>query len=314
MLPRGSSTQSSVGLSLGPSRGWRSCTQTYLEMGGVTQRGPSEAQVSKNPEWPSREGKVWSFEEKRVRSRERVSPFTCCRSKCFIPVGGELACTPSLTFVVSRDMAETYKGRAAVAAWSEGIAHHATLMGVGIASTPSFSVSSFSSSLSSPVPPSREERRRSNDSSGNQSVPESSSSSVMTRDEAKVLQALEVMKSLHDFDSTICLESLRSVRKRFSIPNEYVLHAHRSGQRPYHPCPGGFGVSIDALKAGLRFPLHPVIEECLSWWRVSPNQIAPNSWRYIITFPGSVRVRESSRVETCSYPTFVCVGVRGITI
>ncbi|RRT84286.1 hypothetical protein B296_00000154 [Ensete ventricosum] len=160
---------------------------------------------------------------------------------------------------------------------------------VRMASTPSFLVSSFSSSLSSPVPPPREGRHRSSDSSGNQSVPESSSSGVMTAAEAKVLQALEVMKSLHDFDSTICLESLGSIQKRFSIPNEYVLRAPRSGQRPYHPCPGGFSISIDALEAGLRFPLHPVIGEYLSWWQVSPGQIAPNSWRYIITFLGECK-------------------------
>ncbi|RZS18990.1 hypothetical protein BHM03_00051330 [Ensete ventricosum] len=170
---------------------------------------------------------------------------------------------------------------------------------VKMASTPSFLVSSFSSSLSSlssPVPPPREERHRSNDSSGNQSVPESSSSGMMTRAEAKVLQALEVIKSLHDFDSTICLESLRSVQKCFSIPNEYVLHALKSGQRPYHPCPGGFDISIDALEAGLRFPLHPVIGECLNWWRVSPDQIAPNSWGYIITFLGECQgVPKASR-------------------
>ncbi|RZR97467.1 hypothetical protein BHM03_00026651 [Ensete ventricosum] len=43
MLPRGSSTLGSIGLSLGPSRGWRSCTKASLEMGGVTQRGPSDA-------------------------------------------------------------------------------------------------------------------------------------------------------------------------------------------------------------------------------------------------------------------------------
>ncbi|RWV95792.1 hypothetical protein GW17_00041545, partial [Ensete ventricosum] len=73
----------------------------------------------------------------------------------------------------------------------------------------------------------------------------------MTGAEAKVLQALKVMKSFHDFDSTICLESLGLVRKRFSIPNEYVLYAPRSGQQPYHPCLGGFGISIDALEAGL---------------------------------------------------------------
>ncbi|RWW68492.1 hypothetical protein BHE74_00023982 [Ensete ventricosum] len=82
---------------------------------------------------------------------------------------------------------------------------------------------------------------------------------MMTGADAKALQALEAMKSHHDFDSTVCLESLGSVRKRFSIPNEYVLHAPRSGQRPYNPYPGGFGISINALEAGLRFPLHPVI-------------------------------------------------------
>ncbi|RRT37381.1 hypothetical protein B296_00049937 [Ensete ventricosum] len=160
---------------------------------------------------------------------------------------------------------------------------------VRMVSTPFLSVSSFSSSLSSLVPPPREERCRSNDSLGNQSVPESSSSGMMTGADAKALQALEAMKFHHDFDSTVCLESLGSVRKRFSIPNEYVLHAPRSGQRPYNPYPGGFGISINALEAGLRFPLHPVIGECLNWWRVSPGQITSNSWRYIITFLAECR-------------------------
>ncbi|RRT31787.1 hypothetical protein B296_00057050, partial [Ensete ventricosum] len=129
--PSGTSTQGSVDLSLGPSRGWRSCTKASLEMGGVTQRGPSDAQVRRNPEWPSRESKVWGSREKGVGSRERASPFTCYRSKCFIPMGGELARTPNLTFVVSRNMAETYGGCAAAAVWGEGMTRHATLIGVG---------------------------------------------------------------------------------------------------------------------------------------------------------------------------------------
>ncbi|RWW54038.1 hypothetical protein BHE74_00039408 [Ensete ventricosum] len=136
-------------------------------------------------------------------------------------------------------------------------------------STPSFSVSSFSSPLSSPAPPPREERCRSNDSLGNQSVPESSSSGVMTGADAKALQALEAMKSHHDFNSTVYLESLGSVRKCFSISSEYILHAPRSGQRPYHPCPGGFDISIDALEARLRFTLHP--------WSTHPiSNVPPN--------------------------------------
>ncbi|RZS19380.1 hypothetical protein BHM03_00051768 [Ensete ventricosum] len=92
-----------------------------------------------------------------------------------------------------------------------------------------------------------------------QSGPLSSSSGVMTRADVKALQALEVMKSCHDFDSIVSLESLATIRKRYSIPDEYILHVPGPGQRPYHPCPEGFSISIDALEARLRFPLHPVI-------------------------------------------------------
>ncbi|RWW46647.1 hypothetical protein BHE74_00047429 [Ensete ventricosum] len=102
-------------------------------MGGVTQRGPSDAQVRKDIELPSREGEVKSLEKK-----ERVfffpPLFICCRNGCFIPVRGELVRTLSLTFVVPRDVAETYGGRAAAAAWGEGMARHATLMSVGLGS------------------------------------------------------------------------------------------------------------------------------------------------------------------------------------
>ncbi|RWW15984.1 hypothetical protein GW17_00020147 [Ensete ventricosum] len=48
-------------------------------------------------------------------------------------------------------------------------------------------------------------------------------------------------------------------------------------------------ILVDALEAGLRFPLHPTIVECLRWWRISPSQIAPNSWRYLIVFLSEYR-------------------------
>ncbi|RRT72012.1 hypothetical protein B296_00005115, partial [Ensete ventricosum] len=57
---------------------------------------------------------------------------TCCRKRCFISVRGELIRTPSLlTFVVPRDVAEMYRGRATATSWGEGMTRHATLMGVG---------------------------------------------------------------------------------------------------------------------------------------------------------------------------------------
>ncbi|RRT51245.1 hypothetical protein B296_00048268 [Ensete ventricosum] len=48
-------------------------------------------------------------------------------------------------------------------------------------------------------------------------------------------------------------------------------------------------ISVDALEVGLWFPLHLLIEECLRWWRISPSQVAPNSWRYLIVFLGEYR-------------------------
>ncbi|RWW87851.1 hypothetical protein BHE74_00003303 [Ensete ventricosum] len=92
------------------------------------------------------------------------------------------------------------------------------------------------------------------------------------------------MKSFHDFDSVVTLESLASIRKHYNVLDEYILHAPGPGQRPYHPCPEGFSISVDALEVGLRFPLHPIIGVCLDWWRISPIQMAPNSWHYLITF------------------------------
>ncbi|RZS00986.1 hypothetical protein BHM03_00030785, partial [Ensete ventricosum] len=75
----------------------------------------------------------------------------------------------------------------------------------------------------------------------------------------KAFQALEVMKSCHDFDSTFSVESLVMVRKHYSIPDEYALHAPSPKQCSYDAYPEGFSISVDAFKAGLRFPLHPVV-------------------------------------------------------
>ncbi|RRT45785.1 hypothetical protein B296_00032457 [Ensete ventricosum] len=116
-----------------------------------------------------------------------------------------------------------------------------------MASSPSFLVSSFSSTPSSHVPPPQEECRPSG-SLGDQSGPESSFSRIMVGVDVKALRTLEAMNSHHDFDSIVSLESLVAVQKRFSIPNEYVLHTTWPGQRPYHSCPGGLSISVDALE------------------------------------------------------------------
>lgn len=73
------------------------------------------------------------------------------------------------------------------------------------------------------------------------------------------------MRSWHDVDSVVTEKLLGPIRDRYSIPKNYGLHALRPDQCPYDPFPNGFGLTTDALEAGLQFPLHPIIKECLRW-------------------------------------------------
>ncbi|RRT42647.1 hypothetical protein B296_00043452 [Ensete ventricosum] len=97
------------------------------------------------------------------------------------------------------------------------------------------------------------------------------------------------MKADHDLDTVVTEGSLAVIRGRYSIPTEYGLHVPRPRQRPYSSDTPDICISVDALETGLQFPLHPIIEECLRWWRISPSQVAPNSWRYLVVFLGECR-------------------------
>ncbi|RWV80433.1 hypothetical protein GW17_00058299 [Ensete ventricosum] len=92
------------------------------------------------------------------------------------------------------------------------------------------------------------------------------------------------MRSLFNVDSTVTTRRLVKVRKNYFIHLEYELHVPLSGERPYNAFPCGFNLSIDVLEARLKFPLHHVIEACLEQWRISPSQIVPNLWRYLVAF------------------------------
>ncbi|RZR98945.1 hypothetical protein BHM03_00028399 [Ensete ventricosum] len=118
------------------------------------------------------------------------------------------------------------------------------------------------------------------------SISGSSHSGIPSSEDARLRKDLEVMKSCHDIASVISEEALESIQECYSIPEGSVLRAPSPEQRPYQPQPSEISISVDALEVGLRFPLHPTIVECLKRWRISPNQMAPNSWRYLIAFLG----------------------------
>ncbi|RWV78678.1 hypothetical protein GW17_00060306 [Ensete ventricosum] len=110
-------------------------------------------------------------------------------------------------------------------------------------------------------------------------------------DDTGAAEALAAMQLCFNVDSIVTARRLVKVRKHYYIPPEYELHVPLLGQRPYDAFPSGFGLSTDALEAGLRLPLHPVIEACLEGWRMSPSHMAPNSWRYLVAFCGNVMGR-----------------------
>ncbi|RWW47666.1 hypothetical protein BHE74_00046322 [Ensete ventricosum] len=89
--------------------------------------------------------------------------------------------------------------------------------------------------------------------------------------DAKSLRDLEVMKSCHDVTSIVIEESFGLIRERYSIPEEYVLRASLPEQWPYNPKSIELNILVDTLEAGLRFPLHPTIVDCLRWWRISSS-------------------------------------------
>ncbi|RZS03463.1 hypothetical protein BHM03_00033665 [Ensete ventricosum] len=75
--------------------------------------------------------------------------------------------------------------------------------------------------------------------------------------------ALGAMRSYFNVNSIVTTHWLVEVRKNYFIPSEYKLHVPLSGECPYDAFSCGFTLLTDALEAGLRFPLHLVIEACL---------------------------------------------------
>ncbi|RZR71911.1 hypothetical protein BHM03_00008684 [Ensete ventricosum] len=68
--------------------------------------------------------------------------------------------------------------------------------------------------------------------------------------------ALVAIWSFFIVNSTMTTRQLVEVIQNYFIPPEYEIHVPLSGERPYDAFPCGFGLSTDALEAGLGFPLH----------------------------------------------------------
>uniref|UniRef100_A0ACD6A5K8 Uncharacterized protein n=1 Tax=Avena sativa TaxID=4498 RepID=A0ACD6A5K8_AVESA len=79
-------------------------------------------------------------------------------------------------------------------------------------------------------------------------------------------------------------ETLRSICKRYSVPDGFAPILAGDLSACSLPPPGSVCVHVDALDAGMRLPLHPFYGAVLSHFGIAPGQLAPNSWRALAGF------------------------------
>uniref|UniRef100_A0ACD5XXK4 Uncharacterized protein n=1 Tax=Avena sativa TaxID=4498 RepID=A0ACD5XXK4_AVESA len=79
-------------------------------------------------------------------------------------------------------------------------------------------------------------------------------------------------------------ETLRSICKKYSIPDGFAPILAGDLSACSLPPPGSVCVHFDALDAGMRLPLHPFYGAVLSHFGIAPGQLAPNSWRALAGF------------------------------
>ena len=81
-------------------------------------------------------------------------------------------------------------------------------------------------------------------------------------------------------------DELRVIRGVYFILTEFKVELTGPEERVHLPPSRQLGVYDEALKANLRFSLHPFIVEQMNTFSLSPSQIVPNSWYFIIGFLG----------------------------
>ena len=86
------------------------------------------------------------------------------------------------------------------------------------------------------------------------------------------------------FGSVMTVIDLETLRSFCFIPDEFRLVLATSGERVHVPPVGCIGVYEEAVKAGLRFFLHPFVKRVMERFFLSLAQVAPNSWHYIVRF------------------------------
>ena len=84
--------------------------------------------------------------------------------------------------------------------------------------------------------------------------------------------------------SVLTVADLDALRGSCFVPREFQLVLAGPQGRVHAPPVGSIGVYKEALKVGLRFPLHPFVGRVMERFELSLAQVMPNLWDYIIGF------------------------------
>ena len=90
--------------------------------------------------------------------------------------------------------------------------------------------------------------------------------------------------NLEIFGSVLTKDELRVIRGVYFILTEFDIELVGPKERVHLPPLGRLGIYDEVLKADLRFFLYPFIVELMNTFLLSPSQIAPNSWLFVIGF------------------------------
>ena len=84
--------------------------------------------------------------------------------------------------------------------------------------------------------------------------------------------------------SKVTQDDIDRMRRRYQIPDDFVLRIPDSDERACCPKYEGDVAFYEAdLRAGLRFPMQPFVRELLDFLGLASGQVNPNGWRTIIS-------------------------------
>ena len=95
-----------------------------------------------------------------------------------------------------------------------------------------------------------------------------------------VSSCVEVVFCGQGVANSLFVSNLERIREKYQLPDSFSLVVLFGDA--HHRQPGFMTLYEDTLIAGLRLSLHPLVREVLMFLSITPDQLAPNTWRFFM--------------------------------